>query len=67
MKRHGRIRNERPKNVVMPTHRPMVRKDQQDVVYRTKSEKWKAVADEIEEELQAYMAKRKLEIAKTGA
>jgi len=35
--------------VVIPTHRPMVRKDHEDVVYRTKGEKWKAVADEIEE------------------
>ncbi|MGH9884955.1 MAG: preprotein translocase subunit SecA, partial [bacterium] len=35
--------------VVAPTHRPMVRKDKEDVVYRTKSEKWKAVIDDIED------------------
>ncbi|HXZ84791.1 MAG TPA: preprotein translocase subunit SecA, partial [Myxococcota bacterium] len=35
--------------VVIPTHRPMIRKDHEDVVYRTKAEKWKAVSDEIEE------------------
>ena len=35
--------------VVVPTHRPMVRKDHEDVVYRTKGEKWKAVVDEIED------------------
>ncbi len=35
--------------VVVPTHRPMVRKDHEDVVYRTRNEKWKAVIDDIEE------------------
>jgi preprotein translocase subunit SecA len=35
--------------VVIPTHRPMVRKDLNDVVYATKGEKWNAVADEIAE------------------
>jgi len=35
--------------VVVPTHRPMVRKDHEDVVYRTKGEKWKAVLDDIED------------------
>jgi len=35
--------------VVVPTHRPMIRKDHEDVVYRTKGEKWKAVIDEIED------------------
>jgi len=35
--------------VVVPTHRPMVRKDHEDVVYRTKAEKWKAVIDDIED------------------
>jgi preprotein translocase subunit SecA len=34
---------------VIPTNRPMIRKDHEDVVYRTKAEKWKAVVDEIEE------------------
>ena len=32
---------------VIPTHRPMVRKDQDDVVYRTKREKYNAVIEEI--------------------
>ena len=35
--------------VVVPTHRPMVRKDNEDVVYRTKAEKWKAAIDDIED------------------
>jgi len=35
--------------VSVPTHRPLVRKDQVDVVYRTEPEKWKAICDEIEE------------------
>jgi preprotein translocase subunit SecA len=33
--------------VVIPTHRPMVRKDNSDVIYRTLPEKWDAVVDEI--------------------
>jgi preprotein translocase subunit SecA len=32
---------------VAPTHMPMIRADHPDVVYRTKVEKWAAVADEI--------------------
>ena len=32
---------------VVPTNRPMVRKDQDDVVYKTEREKFKAVVDEI--------------------
>jgi preprotein translocase subunit SecA len=32
---------------VIPTHRPMVRTDNPDVIYRTLDEKWDAVADEI--------------------
>ncbi len=32
---------------VVPTHRPMVRQDLDDVVYRTKREKYNAVVDEI--------------------
>jgi preprotein translocase subunit SecA len=32
---------------VIPTHRPIARKDQNDVVYKTKREKYKAVIDEI--------------------
>jgi preprotein translocase subunit SecA len=33
--------------VVIPPNRPMVRKDNQDVVYRTEEEKWQGVVDEI--------------------
>ncbi|MBI5217610.1 MAG: preprotein translocase subunit SecA [Bacteroidia bacterium] len=33
--------------VVIPTNRPMVRKDYQDLVYKTKREKYNAVKDEI--------------------
>ncbi|MBD3366007.1 preprotein translocase subunit SecA [candidate division WWE3 bacterium] len=35
--------------VIVPTHRPIARKDHNDVVYKTISAKFKAVADEIEE------------------
>lgn len=35
--------------VVIPTNRPMVRQDHQDVVYRTAREKFNAIADEIAE------------------
>jgi preprotein translocase subunit SecA len=34
--------------VAIPTNLPIVRKDQQDLVYKTKREKYKAVIDEIE-------------------
>ncbi|MCR4810254.1 MAG: preprotein translocase subunit SecA [Prevotella sp.] len=34
--------------VVIPTHRPVIRDDMNDVVYKTKREKFKAVIDEIE-------------------
>jgi preprotein translocase subunit SecA len=34
--------------VTIPTNRPISRKDQQDLVYKTKREKYKAVIDEIE-------------------
>ncbi len=34
---------------IMPTHRPLQRKDESDVVFKTKKEKFNAVADEIEE------------------
>ncbi len=34
--------------VTIPTNRSMARKDQQDLVYKTKREKYKAVIDEIE-------------------
>lgn len=35
--------------VVIPTNKPMIRKDLDDVVYRTKEGKYQAVVDEIEE------------------
>ncbi len=35
--------------VVIPTHKPMIRVDHPDVIYKTKKEKFKAVVDEIEE------------------
>ena len=35
--------------VQIPTNRPMVRKDQNDQVYKTKEGKWRAVAREIQE------------------
>ena len=34
--------------VTIPTHRPMVRIDNPDVIFRTKAEKFAAVADEVE-------------------
>jgi preprotein translocase subunit SecA len=34
---------------VVPTHRPMVRQDYSDLIYRTLPEKWDAVAEEIKE------------------
>jgi len=34
---------------VVPTNQPMVRKDHDDVIYRTEPEKWKAVVEEITE------------------
>ncbi|HJR08643.1 MAG TPA: preprotein translocase subunit SecA [Pyrinomonadaceae bacterium] len=34
---------------VVPTHRPMVRLDHSDLIYRTLPEKWDAVAEEIKE------------------
>jgi preprotein translocase subunit SecA len=35
--------------VAIPTHLPMIRRDQDDVVYRSKREKWDAVIADIEE------------------
>ncbi len=35
--------------VVVPTHRPMIRKDHADLIYKTERAKWKAVVDEIVE------------------
>lgn len=38
--------------VVIPTHKPVIRKDYEDLVYKTKREKYKAVIDEIEKLIQ---------------
>ncbi len=35
--------------IVIPTHMPMIRVDNSDVIYRTLPEKWDAVVDEIKE------------------
>src|SRR2546426_473786 len=35
--------------IVIPTHMPMVRKDNSDVIYRTLPEKWDAVVEEIKD------------------
>src|SRR5260370_11117729 len=35
--------------IVIPTHMPMVRKDNPDMIYRTLPEKWDAVVEEIQE------------------
>ncbi len=35
--------------IVIPTHMPMVRRDNPDVIYRTLPEKWDAVVEEIQE------------------
>ena len=34
---------------VIPTNRPIIRADRNDLIYKTEQEKWEAVADEIEE------------------
>ena len=39
--------------VVIPTHRPMVREDHADLIYKTEEAKFKAVADEIVEMAQS--------------
>jgi preprotein translocase subunit SecA len=39
--------------VVIPTHRPMVRQDNADLIYKTEDAKFKAVADEIVEMAQS--------------
>jgi Preprotein translocase subunit SecA (ATPase, RNA helicase) len=36
--------------IVVPTHKPMRRKDLPDMVFKTKKEKWSAVVQQIEEE-----------------
>ena len=35
--------------IIIPTNRPMVRKDNSDVIYRTLPEKWDAIVNEIKE------------------
>jgi len=35
--------------VVIPTNQPMIRNDNPDIIFRTESERWKAVIDEIAE------------------
>jgi len=35
--------------VIIPTNRPMIRKDENDRIYRTAKEKWQAVIEDIEE------------------
>jgi len=35
--------------IVIPTHMPMVRRDNPDMIYRTLPEKWDAVVEEIQE------------------
>ncbi|MCS7227812.1 MAG: preprotein translocase subunit SecA, partial [Endomicrobia bacterium] len=35
--------------VVIPTHKPMIRVDHPDVVYRTEKEKWSAIVNDIEQ------------------
>src|SRR5437764_1184596 len=35
--------------VVIPTHKPMIREDRPDLIYKTEEAKFKAVADEIQE------------------
>ncbi len=35
--------------VVIPTNKPMIRDDREDLIYRTGKEKWQAVAEEIED------------------
>jgi len=35
--------------VVIPTHKPMIRDDHADLIYKTEDAKFKAVADEIQE------------------
>ena len=39
--------------VLIPTHRPMVRKDENDLIYKTKDEKFRAVIDDIKERHEA--------------
>jgi preprotein translocase subunit SecA len=39
--------------VEVPTHRPMIRDDHNDLIYKTKDAKWKAVAQEIGERHEA--------------
>jgi len=47
--RHTNSRIYRLETVVIPTHRPMVRADQQDKIYRTVKEKYEAILADIKE------------------
>jgi preprotein translocase subunit SecA len=53
--RHGRHRGRRVPQiykldvVVIPTNKPLIRKDHEDLVYKTEREKFKAVVDEIKD------------------
>ncbi len=38
--------------VVIPTNRPIIRTDENDLIYRTKREKYNAIADEVKRELE---------------
>ncbi len=39
--------------VVIPTHRPVVREDREDLIYKTKREKYNAIIDEVSELINA--------------
>lgn len=42
--------------VVVPTNRPVIRKDYNDLIYRTKREKYNAIIEQIQKEVQAGRA-----------
>ena len=48
--RHGSLRipaDLQPETVMIPTHRDMVRRDENDLFFKTTAEKWKALYDDI--------------------
>ncbi|HEX9015883.1 MAG TPA: preprotein translocase subunit SecA, partial [Chloroflexota bacterium] len=49
--------------VIVPTHRPMIRKDMPDLIYKTEAAKYKAVVKEIEE---LYAEKRPVLVGTTA-
>ena len=49
--------------IVIPTHRPMIRKDMPDLIYKSESAKYKAVVKEIED---LYKAKRPVLVGTTS-